>query len=913
MVLLVLLPARSQEIPAPRPAGITGIPPVTPLGGQTIPAPRPIDIGQDLPVPPQPGENGMPMLPSGQLQTIPSSPTGIQSATLLVASRPMVAKPPLAIKNNVLMLPLRPIADGLLADLTINHAERTVTIRRADDNAQVVYDGKNSTLYVGSVAQGPQENTALVDLTPNNEAFPQNLIERMFNVFINSDFEKREVQVIPNSAAFAEALSTYEADQTTSPASRLPSFNLNAVQSDSQLLYSNLQRTGQVTNIRTTSQINQTVINTYLTYVGSAKGPGFTFSMGGVQASGKHFNIQVGDYVLRNGSLLASGINRGITAEYLFGFGTKVGLSVGALQSSTRRIGLQQQVPLFQRDMGLAYFNLDSRDLKSKSPFWIDHRFRAAGGLGGFADRNNPQFHDRGYLTYLQVHDELSRRDGNFQNDLLFDLGFSQARRDTTQVDSKYHEGNVYIFRDTATINKRLTLGTLVQSGSPRWSTLDISNAYRNQFVWQESASYEVMQGLNVNATRSVSQTTAGNLPKLPTTIYSAGTAFSRYPTILPVVSFNTSVALTQRKTAQVFNTMSFSQDLTRLLRTKVSGQWIFSNSGTTRNNGTTNELVSAFSLQTQTLLYKGLTASFNKLWATPWSSQTIVGVQTGGLFGRYMNGGFSIGKIDTPQGDTRLLTGNLNVKIPHTSETASVSFSRANEVYQVAVGVFGFVGRRGTVLSSGDVPLRTRPTTGTLEGRFYVDNNLSKTFELGVDTPIPNLRVTVNGAAVATTDVEGRYIVKDLAKGFVSVRTDINAIPARLAFLNGTSQDAFITPHKNTILDFRLGKFGRVLGTVQTNTGEVPSDLRLYLVGTDKDTLSNQGGSFDLADIVPGKYILKVDPDYVPADFEIVDGEASVEVLPGARLTGVKFQLKKIEGKVIEKRFSRRWMPRRF
>ncbi len=903
-MVLVILPARSQEIPALPPAQAQQIPVLPPAQVPQIPGLVPAP-GQQIPA-----ELPTPASPASQIPVPPPQP---QDFNLIVASRPVVARPPVQLKSNVLMMPIRPIAENLLADLIINHADRTITIRRADDNAQVVYDAKNATLYVGSIAQGPQENTSLVDLTPNNEALPQNLIERMFNVFINVDFEKREIQVVPNSAAFAEALSTYEAEQTTSPASRLPTFTINAVQADSQLLYSNLQRTGQSTNIRTTSQINRTVINTYLTFVGSAKGPGFTYSMGGVQATGQHFNIQLGDYVLRNGSLLAAGINRGLIAEYLFGPGTKVGVTVGALQSSTRRIGLQQQIPLFQRNVGLGYVNLDSRDLRTKSPFWIDHRLRVAAGFGGFADRNNPQFHARGYLGYLQVHDELSRRQGNFTNDLLFDLGLSQSRQDTTQFDSKWHEGAVFLFRDTASFNKKLTIGSLVQSGTPRWSTLDISNAYRNQFVWQESASYEVVQGVNVNASRSVSQTTAGNAPKLPTTIYTLGTAISRNTNILPTVSFNSSLALTQHKTAQTFNTMSFSQDMTRLLRTRLSGQWIFSNSGTTRNNQTTNEFVSAFSLQTQTFLYRGATASFNKLWATPWSSQTTVGVQSGSLLGRYLNGGFSIGKIDTTSGDTNLLTGNLNVKVPYTNETFSVSYSRANENYQVAVGMFGLVGRRGVVLQSGDTPVRIRPTTGTLMGRFFIDNNLSKTFELGVDTPLPNLRITVNGAALATTDIEGRYLVKDLAKGFVSVRTDTNAVPARLAFLNGTSQDAFITPNRTTTLNFRLGRFGRISGSVQSDTGEVPADLRLYLVGTDKDTLTDPAGVFDLGDVIPGKYIIKIDPDYVPADFEVVDGESSIEVLPGARLTGVKFQLKKIHGKVIEKRFSRRWMPRRF
>ena len=55
--------------------------------------------------------------------------------------------------------------------------------------------------------------------------------------------------------------------------------------------------------------------------------------------------------------------------------------------------------------------------------------------------------------------------------------------------------------------------------------------------------------------------------------------------------------------------------------------------------------------------------------------------------------------------------------------------------------------------------------------------------------------------------------------------------------------------------------------------------DIRVYLEGTDFETLTNLDGSFVLGDVKPGKYKLKVDPDFLPKELELDSNAVEIEV----------------------------------
>jgi hypothetical protein len=119
--------------------------------------------------------------------------------------------------------------------------------------------------------------------------------------------------------------------------------------------------------------------------------------------------------------------------------------------------------------------------------------------------------------------------------------------------------------------------------------------------------------------------------------------------------------------------------------------------------------------------------------------------------------------------------------------------------------------------------------------------------------------------------------------------------------------QDVFITPNRTKTIDFRFARFGRVKGTVVADSA-VPAnllaDIRVFVVGTDRDTLTNESGEWQIPDLTPGKYIAKIDPEYVSPLLEIVTGEIPVDIKPGGRLVAPAFAVKKRPVEFQEKRF---------
>jgi hypothetical protein len=214
-------------------------------------------------------------------------------------------------------------------------------------------------------------------------------------------------------------------------------------------------------------------------------------------------------------------------------------------------------------------------------------------------------------------------------------------------------------------------------------------------------------------------------------------------------------------------------------------------------------------------------------------------------------------------------------------------------------------IGRKGIDFSSVSTPTTPIMPLGAVTGRFYIDKDLSGTFDPAIDLPMPGLKVVASSRLIGITDAEGRYQAKNMPRGFLSLNTDAASVPASLAFLTPSTQDTFILPRQTKVVDFRFGKFGRLRGSIQ---GDAPAedlkDIRLFIENTDRDTLTNEDGSFSISDIVPGRYVLKIDPEYVPANLEVVNGAVQIEVLPDARLnvTGLEMRVRRKE--VIEKRF---------
>lgn len=844
-----------------------------------------------------------------------TAPTPISGYTLSIAGRNFATTTPApAMRSGALVLPLRTVADNLLAEVQVDPANQTVRIIRGEDRAELVIDVKNNRLLVQGAPQGPVPGIQWVDLTPGREMFPQVLIERVFNVFVVLDRQKREIQVNPISEAFTDALKEYDierSDPNIKQPRLYPIYRPNGAAYDSVINTNNITGTGHITSFRSTSQIGSVIFNKYATYMGSTNGPLWKYALGGIDMVTPHgIEAKGGDYILQTGGLFSNGISRGFIGEKRYGLRTKQGVAVGKLQTTTERVGLQVQRPIFNRRYGLGYFTFDTDDFADKKPFkrpiWTNHRLSGGGGFGGFSDVNDPQFHGRGLITYGYLHDRIVRWGGRIQSNTDLDIGASEGSKNTQALpDGKNKLGGAMIFRNNTTFFNRVSFNTFVQQGSAHWITLDVSNAYSNNFVFSQGAVVRPFNWLNLSVQRTVTRPSSNIGPPNRNKIWSAGVSVSPPQGYLPQVSANTTVQNLNGGSASYFNTVLATQTISPL-RTMLTGNWLSSNSGQGPNNS--KEFQSVMTLTSVTRLFRNFRVFGTQQWSTPETTNTQVALDTGNLLGRNLKATFGVGRIKSPSQLQKNVMAGFQFFIPYVNQYCAVNFSKYGENYQVIVNLNAAIGRNDYNLGPGAGPISLIVPTGTLEGRFYMDNDLSGTYTPGIDNPMPGLKVIGSSRVLGVTDAEGRYVIKGLGRGFISISTDPISVPATVSYVSPSFQDVFIFPNRSKVVDFRFARFSRVAGAVVLSSPDIDQqylrDLRITVVGQERDTLTEEDGAFSMGDIIPGKQIIRLDPEYVSPDVQIEVGEIAVDLKPGEKLSNLKFILKPREKQIIERKF---------
>lgn len=810
-------------------------------------------------------------------------------------------------KKGVVLLPIRPIAEGLLSDIEINPIDQTIKITRAEDRQVALLDAKKGTLSISGFSNGAQPNIDLIDWTPGREIVPTNLVELLLNVFISIDHEARIVNVNTNNSAFAAAIAEYAKEQAATPAGRFhwPVYKLNAVEYNNAMNVNSFTREGQTTTFRTTSQLGRTVINTYGTWLGSSKGPGWKYSIGGIDfINPSGYQLLMGDYVLKTGSLLATGFNHGFVGEKYWGHGTKLSFDIGKIQTRLTRIGLQTQRPLFERDNAMVFGTFDSADfLKSRhfrSPFWKYNHLIAGGGAGGFGDNRAAYTHGEALLHYAFARNAFEYFNGKWLGTTQFDYGLSLAKNELLTGTKRYRPGGVILFNQASTFFKRWTLTTLYERGSSHWTTLDTSNVFRNQTIFNENLSYKIFNGLNVFGSFGYSRPT--DKTAAASKSWAGGGTLSPLPGILPEISATSNVQTQSHHGAIYFNTLFFNQPI-NVFRTRnnIFGSWLYS------NLGKNHTMQSAFSLTERTTIWKSITTYWNRQWISPNTVNTQFGFDSGKVLGNYLNLVFGLGKAGTPASKEYNWNIGGNVFIPWIHQRIGFSYNQVSKSFQFRLNLQGFWGRPGVQLGQNVIPTQAIAPTGKIIGRFFVDNDLNGVYDPSADRPISNVRVIISNSVAAVTDQEGRYTVQNLPRGFVSVNTDAASIPASLAFITPFRQDVFILPNRTRTINFRFAKLSRLEGIVKAipNPTETPvKDIRVYLEGTDRDTLTDELGHFSITDVPPGKYVLKLDPDYLQPTEQTKQNALSIDLKPGERLRGVEFVVEPREKQIEEKHF---------
>lgn len=197
--------------------------------------------------------------------------------------------------------------------------------------------------------------------------------------------------------------------------------------------------------------------------------------------------------------------------------------------------------------------------------------------------------------------------------------------------------------------------------------------------------------------------------------------------------------------------------------------------------------------------------------------------------------------------------------------------------------------GRRAeTALNSSSAEMNSY---GAFYGRVYQDVNLNGKYDPGFDRPQANVQVRVDGSRYMTTDENGLFRIDGVHAGDHAVNLDLLSVRADLTMLDGAQQTVTLLAGRDSIVDFRLVRTGRLTGLVwfdangnnHLDTDEHPlADVRIVL-GSGRDTLTDANGVFTIGDLPPGDHVLLIDEKTLPENTKSAAGSLTVKVQAGS------------------------------
>jgi hypothetical protein len=186
--------------------------------------------------------------------------------------------------------------------------------------------------------------------------------------------------------------------------------------------------------------------------------------------------------------------------------------------------------------------------------------------------------------------------------------------------------------------------------------------------------------------------------------------------------------------------------------------------------------------------------------------------------------------------------------------------------------------------------PLSELNSYGAVSGRVYQDVNLNGRFDPDVDQPQANAKVRVDGSRYVVSDANGNFRIDSVLRGEHSVYLDLLSVRADLTLLDNTQQLIMLDSGRDSIVDFRVVRTGRITGVVwldanangRMDEGERPlPDVRV-VTGSGRDTLTDENGYFIIGDLPPGEHILLLDEKTIPEQTRSVAGSQTVKVVAG-------------------------------
>jgi hypothetical protein len=249
-------------------------------------------------------------------------------------------------------------------------------------------------------------------------------------------------------------------------------------------------------------------------------------------------------------------------------------------------------------------------------------------------------------------------------------------------------------------------------------------------------------------------------------------------------------------------------------------------------------------------------------------------------------------------------------VKLPR-NNTLQFSYLKTQTGTTALLSLHGllFSSKRAERVMNG--PLAELNSYAAVHGRVYQDVNLNGQFDPDIDKPQENVRVRVDGNRYVVSDASGNFYLDSVTRGEHAVYLDLLSVRADLTLLDNTQQQITIDSNRDTIVDFRVVRTGRISGVVwldvnengRLDENEQPlADVRV-VTGSGRDTLTNEKGYFLIGDLPPGEHILLLDEKTMPEQTRSVAGSQTIKVTAGSE-TGTLFPVAPLPDQV--KKFPR-------
>jgi hypothetical protein len=168
-----------------------------------------------------------------------------------------------------------------------------------------------------------------------------------------------------------------------------------------------------------------------------------------------------------------------------------------------------------------------------------------------------------------------------------------------------------------------------------------------------------------------------------------------------------------------------------------------------------------------------------------------------------------------------------------------------------------------------------------------------------GVKRGLPDVGISVDGIQAVTTTPDGRYQIGRLSPGAHTIQIVDATVPSTVEFTSSRKRTVTVTPGTTTPLDFVAAPLGSIAGVVQAPSdggfGALVGLKNVYVVAQPGEhaVITDDDGSFIMANLPAATYTLTVDPDTIPDGLSVLSGpDGPLSLGGGSTVSGIVFKL---------------------